>query len=504
LAQPLDRDEHFLLVQRPSYPSSQSITTEVRELSTGRLIVSHQETIEERLHSPVDYSPWYDSDKVDPLADGEGNLFLVPAGLTEHDENKYKLCRWNLLNNERQLMKTPSDGSLALSKDGATLLAMRPTTPLFPSFLPPTNWATVLNSLLALDERNDINRLGPCFCQVFALPSNQLQARFVMPSPYGAGAPRLSNNGLLIIFANTGIWPVFSPEKALSSPMTLKPRGLSIFDSTSGRLVAQIADHPGTINWIETEIGPNLIEVNLREESEPMKRQAKERRQQAALKWRLDEGFLGRLSAESSMAYCHLPSGRWLAIGDEEVHDAASGLTPNTIRLLSTEWDSQRMWTREVSEQAHTQVLETHSGEKLYRQGGYPYKPRLVPRSNQFALLRTNQLLPLDWSNWIGDKIPGLQRFLTSTSVELVFRDFVLHREIGSVTFAGPEVNNIKISTKGNYLVHDADDGNQRKVVVFALPVSDWSSWWARSAGIVAFMASFAVLFRLRTRRQLK
>jgi hypothetical protein len=325
LARPFDRDENFLLVQRPNYPSPQSITTEIRELTTGRLIASHHETIETRLNSLVDYSPWYDSDKVDPLADGQGNLFLIPSGETEHNESKYKLCRWNLLNNERQLMPTPADAYLALSKDTTTLVATRPTTPLLPSFLPPNNWPTLLNSLLALDDRNDINRLGLCFCQVFALPSNQLQARFVLPSPYGAGAPHLTNNGRLMVLASTRIGPVFTPENALSSPMMLKPNGLSVFDSASGSLIAQVADHPGTVNWIESEIGPNLIEVNLREEPDPGKREAKERRRQAALQQRLDEGFLGRLSTESSMAYYDLPSRQWLAIGDEEIHDAASG-----------------------------------------------------------------------------------------------------------------------------------------------------------------------------------
>jgi hypothetical protein len=109
LAQPIDRGEKFLLIQRPGVPSAQSLMTEIRDLRTGQLIVSHHESVEERLGSVVDYSPWYPNYQPDPLADGEGNIFLVPGARTNHKENEFKLCRWNLLNNTRQLVELPSN-----------------------------------------------------------------------------------------------------------------------------------------------------------------------------------------------------------------------------------------------------------------------------------------------------------------------------------------------------------------------------------------------------------
>src|SRR5262245_48404102 len=72
LAKPVDRDERFLLVQRPGFPDAEQVTTHVYELSSGRSLATHTESFADRLASPFDFSPWSPHQPVSYKADGEG------------------------------------------------------------------------------------------------------------------------------------------------------------------------------------------------------------------------------------------------------------------------------------------------------------------------------------------------------------------------------------------------------------------------------------------------
>ncbi|MFT3879750.1 MAG: hypothetical protein QM703_08825 [Gemmatales bacterium] len=485
-AKPADSHEKYLLVQRPCFPTKQHLTTEVHDLNTGRLIVSHQELLSERLKSIVDYEPW-------ELANADGDIQLIGMGWSDNKTTCNAICQWNILTNKGRVILQDRDGWwLTLSNDGSTALIESSLSPLMPSVMGYPGWANTMSVILLADDGNRMNKLGPVLCRTFSVPELKLRSSFVLPSPCGLMMQHISHDGRYLLLGKPCIPPDFSfSEGAFSlEGKPLQPSGLQVYDLHTGQLKQHIADHPGVTDYFNyTDRLSNLTEVVL--EKDPYQKKKVRRIEQ-------DDDpeieFIGKRLREYEVAYYHLPGNRWADLDGDRVISCVNSQSMERVLTKDSSTGNWRVW--DIDNDGTTRLFRTLTSTLTD-------EAKLIQSSNQLAFARESHVRLPKWLRPIGEMFPSIRDQIQRSSFHLVFIDYSTDTELGKYKAAvgdGFYTSDTSLSSRGNYLVLATTNKEEHTVAVFSLPVKAWSPWWARCAGVVTGLLVFLLLLRSSTR----
>lgn len=465
-----DVDEKYLIIQIPN-DRSVSITTELYDLPTGRLIASHPETLGERLASPVDYSLPHQ------LANANGCLTLFAIGMSANSSTEYAVCEWNLLTNKRRILKPHVPGtSYLLSPNGSKLIATTPLSPFMPSLMGPPHWANLLPLKLLADSENDIHRVGPLLVRVYSLPDVNLMSSFVLPSPCGLSIIEITPDGSGLLIGQAAMVNHYFETLNRNSIQVFQPQGLAVFNLANGHLRQRIADHPGEIlEFYSTELSPNLIHADL--ENDPYQKQKVINSE--VNKVPKDEVQIEELVhrvRERQVAYYHLPTNQWINVDGDRAFAAASSSQADRILSQDKSTDNWRVW--EIDRKGSSTQLSW-----LTCQLGNDVK--LLDASNQLTFIRTQYSQLPKWLQELRGRLGSLLDRFARPSFSVVFYDYMRDRELGVYRLGSCEPSRLNKSAKGNYLILNSTNETEHEVAVFSLPVKAWSPWWARSAGFL-------------------
>jgi hypothetical protein len=208
--------------------------------------------------------------------------------------------------------------------------------------------------------------------------------------------------------------------------------------------------------------------------------------------------FLGSRLRELPMGYVHLPSNKWISVKDQGFRESVYAPdSPGSIRVLAGT-DSgapYRVW--EIDESGGLKEIRELPNEFAFG-NDFECVPQLIPRSNQCFFVRS-----ANWPHWLreqGMKISFLQDFLRPQRREMVIMDYIKERELAVIRVGTRDVSRAQISPKGNYLIVEHRDDQDHKVMVFSLPVADWSPWWSRCAGLLTFIIIWFAFRKLARR----
>lgn len=484
-AKPADSDEKYLLIQRRCFPTKQHLTTEVHDLHTGKLIVSHHELLSDRLKSIVDYEPW-------ELANADGDIYLIGMGRSDSKTTCNAICQWNILTNQGRVILQDREGSwLTLSDDGSTALIESSLSPLLPSVMGYPGWANTFSLMMLADDGNRMNKLGPVLCRTFSVPELKLRSSFVLPSPCGLMMQHISHDGRYLLLGQPCIPPDFSfSEGAFSlDAKPLQPSGLQVYDLATGQLKQHIADHPGETAYFNyTDRRSNLTEVLLEKDPYQKKKVSSVDQDDDP-----EIEFLGKRLREHQLAYYHLPGNRWADLDGDRVISCVNSQSKERVLTKDSSTGNWRVWD-----------IDNDGTSRLFRTltSTLTDAARLIQGSNQLAFIRESYVRWPKWLRPIGEKFPSIRDQIQRSSFHLVFYEYSTDTELGKYRVPAEEgihSTTTSISSRGNYLVLATTNKEEHTVAVFSLPVKAWSPWWARSAGLLTGLVAFILLIR-RTR----
>jgi hypothetical protein len=211
-------------------------------------------------------------------------------------------------------------------------------------------------------------------------------------------------------------------------------------------------------------------------------------------------------SSKQRTRFLHIPSKRWidvegLANGFQEI---PGGHGQNSARWIAY---GHNYPYREADNQ-EAPVWETAPDGTTRQIGVLPMKGQtttlLIPGSFQVAQVVEDVIQLPDWLRGFLYRRGWLTEWIERKSGRVYIYDYQWGNSLWSDDLPQRGKNEIAVTPTGSFLLitRESDTGNE--VSVIPLPLSNWSSWWARISGVVAFSLSLFLLYRLRIKANLK
>lgn len=498
-AGPLDADGQFILI---IVRHSWTYTLHIVDLASGHV----RKTI---------YSPSGDQDFPDGVSLSVSSLVtqyprLGPknglAYFTGFDKvnDERGWYEWDLFSNSKRLIHRISDPEkVTFNRKGTTLLDQSdlPLSPLTILTCAPPALGVHVGCMTAQACSLDA---GLTWLRAFSLPDMRCRCRFVIPSMLKRGSISLDGrwfavgDRILPEGWTSNVRVHQTSEEADRPPSYFGlPSGLRVYDLAGGTLwyafstdseAITTTNEPWRCKW-------NMV-LPLSFETVDLSPNGKKRRQETEK----DKQDTNGQSFSWHTRFLHLPSRTWIA-GEGLSYREAPAQEQGTVRWLSSDEPSAG------AEENMTFIWESDArGEtkpagmlQAYAKGG-PYLECLVPYSS-LAVVRQNESR---FPRWLSEKL--VEWHFPKEWVDYNWKEVALYdyqkREV-VWRMKGDHEHAAKVTPSGKHLIvtTSVDDGYTVSVLSFPLP--NWSRWWARCAGLVVFIASFALLLRLRSRRHL-
>ena len=468
LTHPIDREGRLLFVLRPKCPGPGQITIEVVELATGQTSATH--VISEELHrkSPFGYYPqlaWLTGP-----GQRDGSVPIIEPPFPGSN-----FWYWNLLTNERQLVRSfPYSQRGEISRDGTTFVTeggMNLAVPAMPSF---DGLLGYLANLKVAEEDVVAVRIH----NIWALPTFTHQCSIVIPAPFSLTRPILSPDGRRLVFSDdvlrSGLQSKYryGLSRDRRSGFLRDPKGIRIYDTRHGRMEFALDDYEQFMLVGEKIQDPTGETVSFF---------------LAAAAPITDNQALHRT--------LHLRTKTWLPGHSPDVWDAAQapGSPPGTIRWIALEW------THGPNGNAYP-ILQTELDgrtEQVKSYAEFPNYRMLVPSSSQIVLLRNGRAPLAESLDNILPDFEFLRNWRERTTEQMIVLDYENDRQL-FVTNSGIREQGVFFSftpLRNMMIVHRLIPTGH-EISVFRLPLPSWSSWWSRSAGLL--IAAFILFARRR------
>ena len=419
------------------------------------------------------------------------------AGNTGEDPPRC-LWEWNLVTDKKRQLHHPGRDACYTSRDGSTLVEqvrfpLSPFQALFPgSILGTITSEMIVNRWFSFDPAPNI---GIAYWHFWSLPEKTKRCTIIVPTYFQQMSHNLSNDGRwLILYDDFVDSDEGDPEQA-SDPSKVRtpaapppsPKTIKVYDTHTGKLWCEIPappefhEHKPFLSSGFSSIYP--VPRDQEESNGANGRKKPEPRATRRFRHSLSSSTM--VQRDNNYRYFHIPSKTWLDFEDEstwfrEVPSGSDGIT---------------QWLH-TSPHAHFKIVTTDQQGKTRSSlvvdnkiGGYD--PKLIPYSTQMVMERHAESRIPEWllehlrqydklSNWLQIQQQGR---------EILVYDFQKQKPLWRKEMTGEQLVHTTVTPTGSYLIVAQMIGDHNEVTVLALPVTDWSPWWARSTGLLITLA---------------
>lgn len=420
--------------------------------------------------------------------DANGNLFFVkdfyPSGkmvpFFEDDRSKshQEHWHWNILSNQaKQLEIIPKTKRVTISKDSSTMLEVERLSALSASWLAPSSLATVLGKLAEFQ----VGTHDLAVMRVWSLPEFELRCTITLPWKDRRDTAELSDDGEVVILADalaTGDTEISSHQhrhhRAYRSSRTLmfqivEPRKLRLYSAHSGQLCFEYQGYEGNYDVDrEAEAPLNKEVITLAYSSKtpgashhsihlPTKTMQKH---QALFSFNKLNSTLNHAVEHSSQPY--LPD------SCQVYHQTSSG----TSNLVAT--------------------IEGNGARICQAPSLVAYAPQCIVQ----RLGANGELLPA-WLIKFLRKHDWFTQWMDTLFQKVTVENYLTKQQL--ITHQGGSNAPVNYQLTDHWVLFTQNDGTYFHVNLYALPVTEWSPWWARLVGVLTAL----LIYRFTTAKRL-
>lgn len=407
-------------------------------------------------------------------ADADGNLFfvkdfypsggIVPFFIDDKSKSQQEHWHWNILSNQaKQIESIPQTKRVTISKDSSTMLVVEHLSALSASCLAPSSLTTVLGKL----AEYQVGTHDLAVMRVWSLPEFKLRCTITLPWKDRRDTAELSDDGEVVILADAlaGSDTEASSKqyrhhlvyRSSRMPMfhIVEPRKLRLFSAHSGQLCFEYQGYEGNYDVDrEAEVPLNKDVITL------------------------------AYSSEKSGASHH---SIYLLTKTMQKHQAMFSFNKLSSTINHAVQDSSQPYMKDSCRVYHQTVDGTSNlVTTIEGNGARMWKaPSLVANAPQCIVQRLSangELLPA----WLIDflkKHDWFTKWMDTIVQKVTVENYLSKQQL--ITHQGGSNAAVNYQLTDHWVLFTQNDGTYFHVNLYAVPVTEWSPWWARFIGVL-------------------